>query len=420
MILATPLPTVLWGGGIVGGLCTLVVAETPRAAAAGVSRGVGQGRGPGRPIHPHRARGAHSLTPPDQPALGQHKNFCYGSLCCCVGDCVVGHCHLYPLHSWQDILLTFAEMELDSTTMFPPGTYGRPIHPHRARGAHSLTPPDQPALPPPVRSLHGGSAKEGPSRALPHIGRGGSCPDAPKGLPQRHSLPDPFPFFHWCTRRRAPAPYAFPPPPLSAAPFGGPSRPPAPPPLSRAADGGGPHVADLHRWQSPPFALPLGMRHRAVGVRRAAGGDGARSAQGASGPLLGKASGPSPGPVVQWGAYACPLTSMSRAGPRQGSFTQLGATGGRGGGVAGATPPPLSKIGPTFIRASGQSTTFFGALRCLHKLSTTGGGKGGGGGGGGDTPGLKRGPGRQACAAQTVAPPVSMRAKTPPDSSLVH
>ena len=39
-----------------------------------------------------------------------------------MGDCVVGHCHLYPLHSWQDILLTFAEMELDSTTMFPPGT----------------------------------------------------------------------------------------------------------------------------------------------------------------------------------------------------------------------------------------------------------------------------------------------------------
>ena len=34
----------------------------------------------------------------------------------------MGHSHLYPLHSWQDILLTFAEMELDSTTMFPPGT----------------------------------------------------------------------------------------------------------------------------------------------------------------------------------------------------------------------------------------------------------------------------------------------------------
>ena len=34
----------------------------------------------------------------------------------------MGHCHLYPLHSWQDILLTFAGMELDSTTMFPPGT----------------------------------------------------------------------------------------------------------------------------------------------------------------------------------------------------------------------------------------------------------------------------------------------------------
>ena len=42
--------------------------------------------------------------------------------CCCVGDCVVGHCHLYPLYSWQHILLTFAEMELDSTIMFPPGT----------------------------------------------------------------------------------------------------------------------------------------------------------------------------------------------------------------------------------------------------------------------------------------------------------
>ena len=46
----------------------------------------------------------------------------YGSLCCCVGDCVVGHCHLYPLYSWDDIFPTFAEMELDSTTMFPPGT----------------------------------------------------------------------------------------------------------------------------------------------------------------------------------------------------------------------------------------------------------------------------------------------------------
>ena len=51
-----------------------------------------------------------------------NRIFRCGSLCCCVGDCVVGHCHLYPLHSWQDILLTFAEMELDSTTMFPPGT----------------------------------------------------------------------------------------------------------------------------------------------------------------------------------------------------------------------------------------------------------------------------------------------------------
>ena len=62
------------------------------------------------------------VIPRGGPSLGQPKNFRCGSLCCCVGDCVVGHCHLYPLHSWQDILLTFAEMELDSTTMFPPGT----------------------------------------------------------------------------------------------------------------------------------------------------------------------------------------------------------------------------------------------------------------------------------------------------------
>ena len=56
------------------------------------------------------------------PSLGQPKFFRCGSLCCCAGDSVVGHCHLYPLHSWRDVLLTFAEMELDSTTMFPPGT----------------------------------------------------------------------------------------------------------------------------------------------------------------------------------------------------------------------------------------------------------------------------------------------------------
>ena len=56
------------------------------------------------------------------PSLGQPKIFRCGSLCCCVGGCVVRHYHLHPLHSWQDILLTFAEMELDSTTMFPPGT----------------------------------------------------------------------------------------------------------------------------------------------------------------------------------------------------------------------------------------------------------------------------------------------------------
>ena len=62
------------------------------------------------------------------PSLGQPKFFHCGSLCCCVGDCVVGHYHLHPLHSWQGILLTFAEMELDSTTMFPPGTSVMFIH----------------------------------------------------------------------------------------------------------------------------------------------------------------------------------------------------------------------------------------------------------------------------------------------------
>ena len=58
-------------------------------------------------------------------SLGQHKSFCYGSLCCCVGDCAVRHCHLY---SWQDILLPFAERELDSTTMLTPGTNVMFIH----------------------------------------------------------------------------------------------------------------------------------------------------------------------------------------------------------------------------------------------------------------------------------------------------
>ena len=29
---------------------------------------------------------------------------------------------MYPLYSWQDMLLTFAEMELDSATMFTSGT----------------------------------------------------------------------------------------------------------------------------------------------------------------------------------------------------------------------------------------------------------------------------------------------------------
>ena len=50
------------------------------------------------------------------------QNFSLRLFVLLLGDCVVGHYHLHPLHSWQDILLTFAEMELDSTNMFPPGT----------------------------------------------------------------------------------------------------------------------------------------------------------------------------------------------------------------------------------------------------------------------------------------------------------
>ena len=75
----------------------------------------------------------HSFTPPPRPlvlppggwggvSLGQHTNFCDGALCCCVGDCVVRHCRWYPLCPWQDILVGFAEMEVDSTPMFTPGT----------------------------------------------------------------------------------------------------------------------------------------------------------------------------------------------------------------------------------------------------------------------------------------------------------
>ena len=55
------------------------------------------------------------------PSLGQPKIFRYGSLCCCVGDCVVGYCHLYPLYSWQDILLIFAEWNLTAQPCFSLG-----------------------------------------------------------------------------------------------------------------------------------------------------------------------------------------------------------------------------------------------------------------------------------------------------------
>ena len=39
------------------------------------------------------------------------QNFSLRLIVLLLGDCVVGHYHLHPLHSWQDILLTFAEME---------------------------------------------------------------------------------------------------------------------------------------------------------------------------------------------------------------------------------------------------------------------------------------------------------------------
>ena len=55
------------------------------------------------------------------PSLGRPKIFRYGSLCCCVGDCVVGYCHLYPLYSWEDILLTFAEWNLTAQPCFSLG-----------------------------------------------------------------------------------------------------------------------------------------------------------------------------------------------------------------------------------------------------------------------------------------------------------
>ena len=54
-------------------------------------------------------------------SLGQPKISGCGSRCCCVGYFVVAHGHLYPFYSWQKILLTFAEMELGNTTMFPHG-----------------------------------------------------------------------------------------------------------------------------------------------------------------------------------------------------------------------------------------------------------------------------------------------------------
>ena len=54
-----------------------------------------------------------------------------------MGDGVVGHYHLHPSHSWQDILLTFAKMELDSTTMFPPGTSGEHVEDFKVKSSRT-------------------------------------------------------------------------------------------------------------------------------------------------------------------------------------------------------------------------------------------------------------------------------------------
>ena len=62
-------------------------------------------QGTGHKRCPARARRA-NVPPLSFPgggggSLGQPKIFRCGSLCCCVGDCVVGHRHLYPLYSSQ-------------------------------------------------------------------------------------------------------------------------------------------------------------------------------------------------------------------------------------------------------------------------------------------------------------------------------
>ena len=41
---------------------------------------------------------------------------CYGSLCCCVGDCVVRHCCLYLLYSWHSGTCQTAYPEGQTTT----------------------------------------------------------------------------------------------------------------------------------------------------------------------------------------------------------------------------------------------------------------------------------------------------------------
>ena len=48
--------------------------------------------------------------------LVKTKFFYYGSLCCCVGDCVVRHCHLYPLYPWHSCTCQASYQKGQTTT----------------------------------------------------------------------------------------------------------------------------------------------------------------------------------------------------------------------------------------------------------------------------------------------------------------
>ena len=72
--------------------------------------------------HALRQNKSYATYSPQKSEFRLRKKICYHRVCCCLGDYVVRQCHLFPLYPWQDIWLIFAEMELDSTTMFVHGT----------------------------------------------------------------------------------------------------------------------------------------------------------------------------------------------------------------------------------------------------------------------------------------------------------